>query len=38
VFRCRRCGHEADADHNAAINILRAGLALRASAKREEVA
>ena len=30
VFRCLRCGHEANADVNAAINILRAGLARQA--------
>jgi len=29
-FRCRRCAHQAHADVNAACNILRAGLALRA--------
>jgi putative transposase len=28
-FRCRRCGHGANADVNAARNILRAGLALQ---------
>ncbi|MEV0147312.1 MULTISPECIES: transposase [unclassified Nonomuraea] len=28
-FHCRRCAHTAHADVNAAINILRAGLALR---------
>jgi putative transposase len=31
-FRCRACGHEAHADVNAAMNILRAGRARRAPA------
>jgi putative transposase len=30
-FRCRRCGHTAHADVNAARNVLRAGLALLAA-------
>jgi putative transposase len=32
-FRCQACGHQAHADVNAAINILRAGRAQRASAR-----
>jgi putative transposase len=31
VFSCRRCGHTANADEHAARNILRAGLARRAT-------
>ncbi|MGW4965530.1 zinc ribbon domain-containing protein, partial [Nonomuraea sp. NPDC004186] len=33
VFRCTGCGFSAHADVNAAINILRAGLALRDAAQ-----
>ncbi|WP_261575008.1 transposase [Frankia gtarii] len=33
AFVCVRCGHAADADENAAVNILRAGPARRADAR-----
>lgn len=33
LYSCRHCGHKQNADLNAAINILRAGQALRAAAQ-----
>jgi putative transposase len=35
-FRCQRCGVTRHADHNAAMNILRAGLAQRATRETED--
>lgn len=37
VFRCLVCGYTAHADENAAVNILRGGLALRLSRQAGEV-
>jgi len=38
VFRCLACGHTLNADHNAALNILAAGLAATARGERHDPA
>jgi len=37
-FKCMQCGHEANADHNAALNILAAGHAVLVGEQRRTIA